>query len=132
MNPKTLLEGPEDPIVELINQAKVDLAAYLSNGGEVKTKKPAPATGSETQPATVKAESGGNGAPVPDFSKLANLASEMGLQGVLEGVADVVLAAGVLVEKPLTAVEILELKALESKLAIEVELQGMIAQQVRG
>jgi hypothetical protein len=131
MNPETLLEGPEDPIAELINQAHVDVAAYVSKGGELRTRKEPPQP-AESSPATVKPRAGGDGARGPDFSKLAKLASEMGLQGVLGGVAEVVLAASELIEKAFTAVELLELKALESKLAIEVELQGLIAQQVRG
>jgi hypothetical protein len=130
LNPEALLEGPDDPIAGLLNQARVDLSAYVLSGGELKSRKEQ-ASG-EPPFADAKPDARGNGAPGPDFSKLAALAGEIGLQGLADGVVEVVLAAGELVEKALTAVELLELKALENKLAIEVELQGMIAQQVRG
>lgn len=133
MNPEILLEAPEDPIAELLNQAKVDLAVYVYSGGELKTKKEPAAGADKPAERNVAAKPHAGDAVIgPDFSKLAKLAKEMGLQGTMEGVAQVVLAAGELVQKALTAVEVLELKALEQKLAIEVELQGMIAQQVRG
>eukprot|EP00967_Tisochrysis_lutea_P056585 scaffold71511_cov32-Tisochrysis_lutea.AAC.2 len=124
IDPQILLEGPDDPIAELINQAHVDLSAFAASGGEFKPKEdPSKQVESEKDAMKGRATAG----KLPDFSKLVALANSLGVIGVV----DVVMSVAALVEKALTPLELLELKALENKLAIEVELQGLIAQQVR-
>ena len=131
MDPEKLLEGPEDPISEILNQASVDLANHVAKGGELKpTKKPEP----EPSADEVKARAlPARAVPVVDggiFPKLGRLLVALGL-GIQEGVPDIVVSVVDMVVKVLSAAERLELRALEEKLKIEVELQGLIAKQVR-